>query len=170
MHFELQTQKLRKYLNTSYLLTWSFMYLMMFFPLMMVFIFEADSRQGLSFIFGLALLTAFGLAAYLRWFAKAYVKSLQYQLDNHILHVQEGVFNRKHKAIPLDRVTDFQLFQGILMRWIGIWIVKVQTASQGEATPEAVLWAVGNPQDVRNRLLTARNEAVNTQNPAINVA
>ena len=86
------------------------------------------------------------------------------------MHVQEGVFNRKHKAIPLDRVTDFQLFQGILMRWMGIWIVKVQTASMGEATPEAILWAVGNPQEVRNSLLAARQEAVNTQSPAINVA
>ena len=170
MNFELQTQKLRKYLNTTYAFSWGFLYLTMLFPLLMVFIFEADSRKGLSFVFGLALLTAFALVIYLRWFAKAYVKSLQYWLDNQILHVQEGVFNRKHKAIPLDRVTDFQLFQGILMRWMGIWIVKVQTASMGEATPEAILWAVGNPQEVRNSLLAARQEAVNTQSPAINVA
>lgn len=170
MHFELQTQKLRKYLHTSYTLNWGFMFLITLFPFVMIYTFEAGSRKGLSIFLGLLILPTVGIVLYLRWFAKQFINSLSYQIDNHILHVQEGVFNRKQKAIPLDRVTDFQLFQGIIMRWVGIWIIKVQTASMGEATPEAILWAVSNPQKVRNTLVSARNEAVKTQNPAINIA
>lgn len=170
MRFELQTRKLRRYLHTTYSLTWSLLLLSMALPLMLVFIFEAESRTALSILFGLTLITVVATTFYLRWFAKQFISSLSYQLDNHILHVQEGVFNRKQKAIPLDRVTDFQLFQGVIMRWVGIWIVKVQTASMGEATPEAILWAVADPKAVRNQLVEARNEAVLTQNPSMNTA
>ena len=80
------------------------------------------------------------------------VAALEYQVDEHVLHVSEGVFNLQRKAIPLDRVTDIRLVQTLLMRWCGIWAIQAQTASVGQAAPEATLWSLVDPQANRSAL------------------
>jgi membrane protein YdbS with pleckstrin-like domain len=94
------------------------------------------------------------------WLSRSQAAALKYWIDGGTLRVDEGVFFLKRKAIPLDRVTDIVLAQGPLMRWCGIWGIQVQTAGTGQVVPEATLYGVAGPEQVRDRLLAARDKAV----------
>ena len=83
--------------------------------------------------------------------------ALRYWLDGGTLRVDLGVFVLKRKAIPLDRVTDVILTQGPLMRRYGIWGPQIQTAGTGQATPEATLYGLTDPEAIRDQLLAARD-------------
>ena len=85
--------------------------------------------------------------------------ALNYRVEGRTLRVDWGVFFLKRKAIPLDRITDFALVQGPLMRIFGVWAMRVQTAGTGSAVPEATLYAIINPEQVRDELIRRRDEA-----------
>jgi len=93
------------------------------------------------------------------WLSRRQAEALRYWLDGSTLRVDQGVFFLKRKAIPLDRVTDVVLVQGPLLRWCGIWELRIQTAGTGQAVPEASLYGVVDPERVRDVLLRARDEA-----------
>lgn len=103
-----------------------------------------------------AILHAFTLGP---WLSRKQAEALRYWLDGRTLRVDQGVFFLKRKAIPLDRVTDVVLAQGPLLRSCGIWELRIQTAGTGQAVPEASLYAVTDPEGVRDTLLKARDEA-----------
>ena len=118
-----------------------------------------------AIIFGIGTLGLGYLAwlAYYSWFGKWLIEqqgeAFQYRIEGQTLRVDSGVFFLKRKSVPLDRITDFALVQGPLMRMLGIWALQVQTAGVGTPTPEATLIAIENPETVRNELLRRRNEA-----------
>ena len=103
----------------------------------------------------LALIHAFTLGP---WLSKKQSHALKYWLDGTTLRVDQGVFFLKRKAIPLDRVTDIVLAQGPLMKWCGIWELRIQTAGTGQAIPEASLYGVTDPEKTRDTLLKVRDE------------
>ena len=94
------------------------------------------------------------------WLSGAQAKALRYGLQGSSLIVHGGVFFLARKTVPLDRVTDFVLVQGPLMRRKGIWAIKVQTAGMGHGMPEAVLYGLEDPERVRDLLVEARDRAV----------
>jgi len=94
------------------------------------------------------------------WLSKKQSHALLYWLDNYTLMVNQGVFFLKRKSIPLDRVTDIVLAQGPLMKWCGIWELRIQTAGTGQNMPEASLYGLDDPEAVRDLLLKARDETV----------
>jgi len=103
----------------------------------------------------IAIIHAFTLG---RWLPKKQSQALLYGLDNYTLTVNQGVFFLKRKSIPLDRVTDIVLARGPLMKWCGIWELRVQTAGTGQNVPEASLYGLDDPEGVRDLLLKARDE------------
>lgn len=104
----------------------------------------------------LAVIHAFTLGP---WLSKKQSQALAYWLEGGTLRVDQGVFFLKRKAVPLDRVTDVVLAQGPLMRLCGLWELRVQTAGTGQAAPEASLYGVAEPEEVRDMLLAARDKA-----------
>jgi membrane protein YdbS with pleckstrin-like domain len=86
--------------------------------------------------------------------------ALRYWLEGSTLRADSGVFFLKRKVIPLDRITDLVLVQGPLLRWCGIWALQVQTAGSGQGIPEAVLYGLDRPEEIRAELLHARDKAV----------
>ena len=104
----------------------------------------------------IALIHAFTLGP---WLSRRQAETLHYWLDGTTLRVDYGVFFLKRKAIPLDRVTDVVLAQGPLLRWCGIWELRIQTAGAGDHVPEASLCALAEPETVRDTLLRARDQA-----------
>ena len=109
---------------------------------------------GLMYLVWLVYYSYFG-----KWLIEQQAEALQYRIEGKTLRVDYGVFFLKRKAIPLDRITDFALVQGPLMRLLGIWAMQVQTASTGLQTPEATLIAIENPEKVRDELLRRRDIA-----------
>ena len=112
-----------------------------------------------TFGIGLIFLLVF-VAWYGSWWTKRWVQVVSYRVEGSVLHVQEGVFFKKLKAIPLERITDLVIAEGPLCRRHGITILSVQTAGAGQQCPEAALCAVESPQEVREMILIARRSGV----------
>lgn len=112
-------------------------------------------------IMGLGLIVALLYAVTLgQILPRLQAEALRYWLEGTTLRADSGVFFLKRKAIPLDRITDMVLVQGPLLRWCGIWALQVQTAGTGQGIPEAVLYGLDRPEEIRAELLRARDKAV----------
>jgi len=109
----------------------------------------------LYFSIGLLILFFF----FLFWLTARKAAALNYRVEGRTLRADWGVFFLKRKAIPLDRITDFSLVQGPLMRMFGVWAMRVQTAGTGSQEPEATLHAIIDPEQVRDELIRRRDEA-----------
>lgn len=163
MRFELQNKSLVRYLLLSNILGIAFISASLIPLLSLIFIEENVALRGFIITYVIIAVLLFLIALYATWYARQFANSLDYQLEDDVLYIEEGVFTYQRKAIPLDRVTDIRLVQNILMRWVGIWKVQVQTASSGEMGAEGTLWAIDSPKETRNQLLMARNTAVKSQ-------
>ncbi len=103
------------------------------------------------------LLLRFGLGKAIRRWAE----SVEYRLEQDGLSVSScfvlwGVMlHRQQASIPLAKITDLKLVQGPLLNMMDIWVLHVQTAGSGMRRPETRLYALDNPQDVRDRILRA---------------
>ena len=109
----------------------------------------------------LAIIYAFTLGP---WLSKKQAEALTYWLDGSTLRADSGVFFLKRKAIPLDRVTDIVMTQGPLMKWCGLWDLRIQTAGTGNAMPEASLYGLIQPEQVRDLLLKERDRIQSHKN------
>ncbi len=91
--------------------------------------------------------------------AQRQAAAIEYCLDGTTLRVNEGILFLSRKAIPLDRVTDIALVQGPVLRVCGIWALRIQTAGRGSEKAEATLYALRNPESVRDQILVVRDRA-----------
>ncbi|MDR3109720.1 MAG: PH domain-containing protein [Planctomycetaceae bacterium] len=92
------------------------------------------------------------------WLLPWQMDETHYRLDENTLRVDKGVIFLSRKSIPLDRITDIAFVQGPILRLAGIWEVRVQTAgNSGTTTPEAVMYGIINPEQVRENILSARD-------------
>ena len=162
MRFELQRTQLLRYWRWGYLIGLLLTLLPLALMAVPILLKEEAADATWVIVYSLIALPGLTLFVFLRWYAGRMAASLEYELAEDVLHIDEGVFTYKRKAIPLDRVTDIRLVQGILMRWLGIWRIDVQTASVGQTGAEGILWAVEAPKEVRSKLLEARQRAVQT--------
>ena len=108
---------------------------------------------------GFLFLPCLGYFFFAKWLGERQITALNYRIEGRTLRVDSGVFFLKRTGVPLDRITDFALVQGPLMRLLGIWALQVQTAGVGTPTPEATLIAIENPEKVRDELLRRRDVA-----------
>lgn len=93
-----------------------------------------------------------------QWYAYRRARELDVRLQPGRLLLSDGVLTRVRKTIPLDKVTDVALTQGVLERWMGLWRVNVQTASSGAAKPEGVVFALEDPKEFRSRVIRQREQ------------
>lgn len=85
-------------------------------------------------------------------------KALLYRVDGRTLRVHKGIFFKSRKSIPLEKITDIELVQHPILWLLQMWNLRIQTASTGTQTPEATLIGCVNPEQVRDDILTARDE------------
>ncbi len=163
MRFELQKNLLNRFYRYTHILTMAFAVVSIILPFLMILILEEASSRAIFWLMSVTTLIGLFITAFLLWHAKQYTNNLEYQVEDNILYIQEGVFTYQRKSIPLDRVTDIRMVQTLLMRWVGIWRIHVQTAGIGSAGPEGVLWGIESPKAVRQQLLTLRQAAVNRE-------
>jgi putative membrane protein len=110
----------------------------------------------LVLLFGIGLLLAVLVFPFAAWYYPRWVKVLRYCLDDKALRVEQGLLFRSRKTIPLDKITDLELVQGPLLRYFGMWTIKIQTASTASQLPEATLLGLVNPDQVREEILAAK--------------
>ncbi|WP_313803954.1 PH domain-containing protein [Cytobacillus sp.] len=100
------------------------------------------SKNGLFQLFAslgvIVLVFIIGILTWLRF---------TYRLEEGELRIEYGVFVRKKRYIPFERIQSLDLSEGILQRPFGLVKVKIETAgSSGEA--EAVLTAISKSQAI----------------------
>ena len=118
-------------------------------------------------IWGLGLVVAIVYAVFFgTWLPRRQAHALSYRLEGTTLRIDQGVYFLKRKAIPLDRVTDIVLTQGPIMRWCNIWRLDIQTAGSGQQQAEGYLYALTDPQTVRDPRLNSRDQSVRPTNHA----
>ncbi|MEH7123286.1 PH domain-containing protein [Bacillus sp. JJ1773] len=118
------------------------------------------SRDGsIQLIISVVIIVFILIAGIISWLR------FTYRLEEGELRIEYGVFVRKKRYIPLDRIQSLDLSEGILHRPFGLVRVKVETAgssSKGEA--EAVLTAISKEEanQIQHILFSAKNEKKET--------
>ena len=64
------------------------------------------------------------------WFISKHIENLGCSLSERTLEIKKGIFNKTESTIPLEKITDLQMFQGPIMRHFGLRGFKVETAGQ----------------------------------------
>ena len=69
-------------------------------------------------------------APLLGWYYRRYYQALRMVLTSRELKVFRGVWMREEKTIPLEKITDLRVYQGPIMRRMGLKGLAVETAGQ----------------------------------------
>jgi len=77
------------------------------------------------------------------FFIDRYLANLSCALTGRTLDIKKGIWNKTESTIPLEKITDLQLFQGPVMRYFGLHGFKVETAGQSSPTGGALVNIVG---------------------------
>jgi uncharacterized membrane protein YdbT with pleckstrin-like domain len=99
----------------------------------------------MAVMLAVALAGLCAITVYLRWTAASFT------LTNQRVLVADGVFTRRSKAIPIDRVQDVSTRQNLLGRILGYGLVEIDAAG---ASGAEVLDHVPDPNGFRDEVFT----------------
>jgi len=95
----------------------------------------------------ICIIVVFGLFAY--W-VKLYYESMWYELHDDEMRWKRGVWFRTTGIVPYNRITNLDLKQGPVMRWLNISTLSIQTAGySGQAVPEIRIEAIEHAEELR---------------------
>lgn len=89
-------------------------------------------------------------------------ENLRCELTARSLNVRRGVLLKVQQSIPLDKITDLALYEGPLLRHLGLCSLRIETAGGGQATTtgQAMLPGVVGAEVFRDRVLAQRDAVV----------
>jgi len=98
------------------------------------------------------LVVVFGFFVY--W-VKLYYQSMWYELHDDEMRWKRGVWFRTTGIVPYNRITNLDLKQGPVMRWLRISTLSIQTAGySGQAVPEIRIEAIEHAEELRELVRT----------------
>lgn len=77
------------------------------------------------------------------FFVDRVLKNMSCTLTERTLDIKKGILNKTESTIPLEKITDLQLFQGPIMRYFGLHGFKVETAGQSSGPGGSLVNIVG---------------------------
>jgi len=87
---------------------------------------------------------------------RLYYATMTYELHDDELRWRRGVWFRTTGIVPYNRITNLDLRQGPVMRWLGISAIAIQTAGySGQARPEIRIEAIEHAEELRELLRNA---------------
>lgn len=101
-----------------------------------------------------AVLAGFLLFAFvfIVW-TRLYYDTMEYELHEDELRWRRGVWFRTTGIVPYNRITNLDLRQGPVMRWLNISTISIQTAGySGQAVPEIRIEAIEQAEELREIL------------------
>jgi putative membrane protein len=102
-----------------------------------------------------------------QWFSRASLKVLSCELTEKSVIVKRGIFFKKEKNIPLEKITDITLKQGPLMRAYGLETIVFETAGQNNSGgAEGSLLGIVNAREFREAVQIEREKFANKSNGA----
>lgn len=100
----------------------------------------------------ICILVVFVLFAY--W-VHLYYQSMSYELHDDEMRWKRGVWFRTTGIVPYNRITNLDLMQGPVMRWLNISTLSIQTAGySGQAVPEIRIEAIEHADELRELIRT----------------
>jgi membrane protein YdbS with pleckstrin-like domain len=63
-----------------------------------------------------------------------YLENLSCTLTERTLEIKKGILNKRESTVPLEKITDLQMFQGPIMRYCGLHGFRVETAGQSSGS------------------------------------
>ncbi|MCM3768035.1 PH domain-containing protein [Neobacillus niacini] len=121
-------------------------------------LFSAGRDGGLSMIFSLIAALVIVLFTFVSGILSWY--RYTYRIENDEVRIEYGIFVRKKRYIPFERIQSIDLTEGILQRLFGLVKVKIETAgSSGDDEAEAVLSAIskGEASLIQDYVAAAKN-------------
>ena len=93
---------------------------------------------------GFALAGAIALVLFMAGGILLYWRRFEFRVGNNEIRIDSGIFSRRHRSIPFDRIQDVDLTQGPIARVLGLAQLKFETggAAVGPNAEEAVLHAI----------------------------
>jgi len=95
-----------------------------------------------------------------RAICQKWLDRMSVRLTTRSLKIDKGWLNRIEKTVPLDKITDLAIYQGPIMRLLGIWGIRVETAGQGTSMGGAAVVGVKDCRGFRDRVLEERDRVV----------
>jgi len=132
------------------------LFIILFSPISLTVAIQDEHYGPLGFSIIFSVIYWFTFA---RWLTFLQAENLKYRIDGDTLRVDGGVLFLFRKSIPLERITDVALVQGPVLRFFGIWAMRIQTAGSPQA--EAVLYGVKDCENVRKQILSQRHKVYN---------
>ncbi len=87
---------------------------------------------------------------------RLYYDSMYYELHGDELRWRRGIWFRTTGIVPYNRVTNLDIRQGPVMRWLKISTISIQTAGySGQAVPEIRIEAIEHAEELRELLRKA---------------
>lgn len=81
---------------------------------------------------------------------RLYYQSMSYELHDDEMRWKRGVWFRTTGIVPYNRITNLDLKQGPVMRWLGISTLSIQTAGySGQSVPEIRIEAIEQAEELR---------------------
>ncbi|MEI7649844.1 MAG: PH domain-containing protein, partial [Methanomicrobiales archaeon] len=103
-------------------------------------------------VFLCSLVVVFGFFVY--W-VKLYYQSMWYEIHEDEMRWKRGVWFRTTGIVPYNRITNLDLKQGPVMRWLKISTLSIQTAGySGQAVPEIRIEAIEHAEELRELVRT----------------
>lgn len=104
---------------------------------------------------GILVLLVVVVVVFVVW-TRLYYATMAYELHDDELRWKRGVWFRTTGIVPYNRITNLDLRQGPVMRWLGISSIAIQTAGySGQAVPEIRIEAVEHAEELRELLRSA---------------
>ncbi|MBT3375338.1 MAG: PH domain-containing protein [Lentisphaerae bacterium] len=100
-----------------------------------------------------------------QWYSAESLRRKVCILTDKALRIKKGIFFQTDKNIPLEKITDITIAQGPLLRYFGLFLLKIETAGQsapGQAN-EGLLLGIKNAREFRNQVLAYRDKTSLTQ-------
>lgn len=93
------------------------------------------------------------------WLVGKHIENLGCSLSERTLDIKKGILNKTESTIPLEKITDLQMFQGPIMRHFGIHGFKVETAGQSSGPGGSLVNMMGivDAVDFRRAVLEQRD-------------
>jgi putative membrane protein len=77
------------------------------------------------------------------FFVDRYLANMACTLTDRTLDIKKGIWNKTESTIPLEKITDLQMFQGPIMRYFDLHGFKVETAGQSGGTGGSLVNMIG---------------------------
>jgi putative membrane protein len=126
------------------------------FPILAVTVFGGGSREWSAFIIPIGAVIFALVYGIINWFRYSY------RIEENEIRIESGVFVRKKRYIPFERIQSLNQSEGILQRPFGLVKLKIETAGKGgKNEAEAELAAISKEE--ASRIQKVLTEIKNTE-------